>query len=44
MLTLYHGTERDSDSDLSMFSFAQHYNDNGNGRLIKYKPREKMYK
>lgn len=33
-----------SDSDLSMFSFAQHYNDNGNGRLIKYKPREKMYK
>ncbi|RKI41090.1 hypothetical protein D7V86_13900 [bacterium D16-51] len=33
-----------SEDDLSMFSFAQHYNDKGNGRLIKYKPRRNIYK
>lgn len=27
-----------------MFSFAQHYNESGNGRLIKYKPRKNSYK
>lgn len=31
------------EDDISKFSFAQHYNDKGNGKLIKYKPRKKMY-
>ena len=31
------------EDEITKFSFAQHYNDKGNGKLIKYKPRKKMY-
>lgn len=32
-----------TDEDMSLFSFAQQYDDNGNGRLIKYRPRNGKY-
>lgn len=37
------GNTNISDEEIPMLSFSQHYNDNGNGRLIKYKPRKNMY-